>query len=134
MLHFSDQIIFLLCLSKRINKILKDLSPYLKYSVEKSEWLGTLYCGDEIMTVYYYNTNNEAKEIIKKLSNSLHKWIQPNLPEDLCFLKEGEGWLINTAHEYLSYINTKNKEEYIKIINMGLDVSLDENEKELFKV
>lgn len=121
-------------ITDRITQITKDLSPYLTYSANQSEWPGTSYGGTAIMTVYFYSTTDGAKEIIKNISYSLHTWVQPKLPEDLCFIKNGESWLINTAHESCSHVKTKSKKEYMRLVNMGLDLTLDEDEKELFKV
>jgi len=48
----------------------------------------------------------------------LHGWVQPNSPEDLPFIKNHKSWLINTSHEYESYIEGKDedKEEIYKIL------------------
>ncbi|MBU3144945.1 hypothetical protein [Clostridium sp. CF012] len=62
-------------------------------------------------------------EIIKKVSNSLHDWVHPDLPEDLSFIKHNKDWLTNTSHEQESYILTDDKEEIDKIIKIeGLKV------------
>lgn len=57
-------------------------------------------------TVYYYNTDEHAIEIVRKVSNSLHDWVHPDLPEDLSFIKHNKDWLTNTLHEHESYILT----------------------------
>lgn len=104
--------------------VLEKLSSSLKEVKEQSEWIGTkLY--SETAFVYYYNTDNEARKIIKEASNSLHSWVQPNLPEDLSFIKNNSPWLINTTHEHESYIKTDDKEEINKILNIeGLSLKL----------
>ena len=63
-------------------------------------------------------SHNHAKKILKQASNSLHDWIQPNLPEDLSFIKNHKPWLINTSHEYESYIETEEEYEIDKIIKI----------------
>jgi hypothetical protein len=102
--------------------VLERLKGSLKESKEQSEWVSNKLYGQNA-SVYYYSTNNQAREIVKEVSNSLHSWVQPNLPEDLCFLKNGSAWLINNAHEFESYIETGNEEELKKIKSIeGLDI------------
>lgn len=40
-------------------------------------------------TYYLYRCCEESGNLLKQLANRLSDWIYPNLPEDLCFLKEG---------------------------------------------
>ncbi|MEI0735530.1 hypothetical protein VQ056_00695 [Paenibacillus sp. JTLBN-2024] len=49
------------------------------------------------------------------ISNRLYQWMQPEMPEDLCFLKNGKAWLINSAHERMSMIDTTDRSEILKI-------------------
>lgn len=48
---------------------------------------------DDIATVYYFKTTPEALKILKDKSNSFFQWLHPELPEDLCFFKDGEAWI-----------------------------------------
>lgn len=50
--------------------------------------------------------NKKAREILKSVTNSLHSWVHPDLPEDLSFIKDVKPWLINTSHEFESRIIT----------------------------
>ena len=101
-----------------VNHVLEKLQSSLKEVKAQFEWPGTIYYGEQPALVYYYNTNNHAKKILKQASNSLHDWIQPNLPEDLSFIKNHKPWLINTSHEYESYIETEDEYEINKIIKI----------------
>lgn len=103
---------------ENILNLIKDLEPYLREYREQFYWPGTYFSSEA--TVYYYNTAKEAKEIIKKYSKSLHTWLQPDLPEDLCFVKNGESWLVNTSHERCSYIYTEEQEEIKRLIVAGV--------------
>lgn len=104
--------------------LLDELNSFLIEAKQSDRWPGTWTLSDKA-TVYYYKTDPHAKNIIKKYSNCQHNWIQPYLPEDLSFLKSGEPWLINTAHEFESHILTQDKEEIAKILAIqGLDVRL----------
>lgn len=104
--------------------VLQKLNGSLKEMREQSKWAGTELRGSTAY-VYYYGTDNQAREIIKEVSNSLYSWVQPDLPEDLSFIKNGKSWLINTAHERESCILTEDREEINRILNIkGLEARL----------
>ena len=65
--------------------------------------------------VYYFKCTEKSKEIIIKSTNALFDWCAPYFPDDLCFLKNNIEWLITTAHEHISFIETNNNEEIEKI-------------------
>ncbi|MCY6959518.1 stage III sporulation protein AH [Clostridium brassicae] len=92
--------------NQSVFNIINMLQDSLIEMKEESEWVGTELLG-QTAYVYYYKTNDNAKKIIKSISNSLYEWTQPNFPEDLSFIKNGEAWLINTAHEYEGYLLTE---------------------------
>jgi len=51
-------------------------------------------------TYYFYRCCEESGNLLKQMANRLSDWIYPNLPEDLCFLKEGGGdYLHSIVHE-----------------------------------
>ena len=102
--------------------LLEELEASLKEVKEQYEWPGII-SAEKPAKIYYYNTDINARIIIKAVTNSLHSWVQPDLPEDLSFIKNGTPWLINTSHEFESYIITENKEEIDKIIQIkGLNI------------
>lgn len=104
--------------------LLEELKSSLKEVKEQYEWPGIISAGKPAK-VYYYNTDINARIIIKAVTNSLHSWVQPDLPEDLSFIKNGKPWLINTSHEFESYIITENKQDIEKIIQIkGLNIRL----------
>jgi len=115
---------FILVVRSEISKtdnmynVLWELQYSLREVKEQFEWPGTIYGGELPVLVYYYDTNNPAKETLKRASNSLHDWVQPNLPEDLSFIKNHVPWLINTSHECESYIETNDKEEIERILKI----------------
>ncbi|MGK0467573.1 stage III sporulation protein AH [Clostridium sp.] len=78
--------------------LLEELESSLKEVKEEYEWPGTFLAGGEPAKVYYYNTDINARTVIKTVTNSLHSWVQPDLPEDLSFIKNGKSWLINISH------------------------------------
>jgi hypothetical protein len=113
-------------ISDNLNHVLERLAPSLKQVKEQFEWTGTISYDNKPALIYYYYADSHAKEIIKQVSNSLHDWIQPELPEDLSFFKNCKHWLINTSHEHESYLLTENSEEIYKLWQIdGLDISFD---------
>jgi len=85
------------------------LKPFLIKKYKSSEWPGTKLIGHEA-TIYVLHYNKETITILKKYTNSLFEWIQPNLPEDICFLDENENAiLITITHEKDAFVEA-NKE------------------------
>jgi hypothetical protein len=73
---------------------------------------------------YHYRTSIEARNLVKKVSVTLYSWLQPGLPEDLGFLKNGKPWLINIAHERYSAILTDDPSEISRIKSLpGLEIN-----------
>lgn len=102
-------------INESANIVLQELMPYLQQVKEQNKWPGTATLGRPA-TIYYYSLNNESKEKLKKYADGLYSWVQPNLPEDLCFLKsDGQAWLINTAHEYMCRIDSDDENELSKL-------------------
>lgn len=109
--------------SKNANSVIESLSSSLKYSKDQFVWAGTEYLGDKPAKVFYFNTDEKAKITLLKVANSFHDWFQPNLPEDLSFYKNGNEWLVNTAHEYSTYIYSEDSEINERILKIeGISV------------
>ncbi len=64
-------------ISDNMDNVLEKLKPFLKEVKEQFEWPGTITLCEQPALVYYYSTDNNAKEILKQTSNSLHEWLQP---------------------------------------------------------
>ncbi|WP_350344086.1 stage III sporulation protein AH [Proteinivorax tanatarense] len=113
-----------------LNTILQRLEPFLIKSREQSKWPGTTTYGEEpVAKVHYYRTDNAAKDILIQAADSLYKWIQPELPEDLSFLKREKEWLINTSHEKDCLIITNEKAEINNIVNIeGIKTKMEKIE------
>lgn len=111
--------------NQNVDYLLEELKSSLKEVKDQYEWPGTFLAGGTPAKVYYYNTDYHSKKILKQVSSSLHDWVEPYLPEDLSFIKNHKPWLINTSHEYESYIETEDEEEIDKIIKIqGLKVRI----------
>lgn len=80
------------------------LAPYLKLQREEAEWPGTKLFAGKTALVTYYHFEQGCADILKMATNSLYSWNQPELPEDLCFIRsDGEPWLVSIAHELDAY-------------------------------
>ncbi|KYH32051.1 hypothetical protein CLTEP_22960 [Clostridium tepidiprofundi DSM 19306] len=123
-----DTFIFVIRKDMDSNDSIFNIIDMLKESLiemkEESKWPGTKLLEDTAY-VYYYKADDNAKKIIKDISNSLYEWVQPNFPEDLSFIKDEKNWLINMAHEKQAYIITEDLDLVTKIKSIkDLDVVL----------
>lgn len=95
--------------------ILKELAPALKEIKEQNEWPGTRLL-EHTATVYHYKTDKSIKDILIDKIEGLYSWLQPNYPEDLCFIKkEGKTWVGTVSHEKMCWIECETNEELQKI-------------------
>jgi hypothetical protein len=95
--------------------VLQELSPYLKEAKEQESWPGTKLL-NHTATVSYYYLNNKSGNVLKKYVSGLYSWLQPDVPEDLCFFKsQGNPWLISIAHEGFGYIENPTNSELEKL-------------------
>lgn len=89
-------------------EVLEQLQSYLiKSKVEK---LGL----DEnqfTTTTYYYKFEKDSALVLKNSAKTLFAWIQPKLPQNLCFYTDtDEFWLFTVAHERIGEFNISNEE------------------------
>jgi hypothetical protein len=100
-------------LSEHGATVLNNLNKYMMSSVESMEWPGTQLL-DETASVFRYEFSTACAEILKNSAKALYDWTQPELPEDLCLLRNDENpWLVSISHERDSYFylseNEKNR-------------------------
>lgn len=101
-------------LSGKGEEFLKEIKPYIKEIKKQDNWPGTQLFGHNA-DVYYLDCKNELQEILLTRADRLYAWMRPELLEDLCFYKNGEEWLITTAHEEMGSINTKESQDILKL-------------------
>jgi hypothetical protein len=93
-----------LSLGLRGRSVLDQLNAFLEHKTESSEWPGTKLL-DKTAWVFRYNFGSECATVLKKATNALYSWRQPDLPEDLCLLRgNGTPWLVSIAHEKDSFL------------------------------
>jgi hypothetical protein len=68
--------------------VLQQLEPFLQSREEVSEWPGTKLTSGTA-TVMRYRLAPECVRILKTTVESIYEWAQPDMPEDLCFLRVG---------------------------------------------
>ncbi|BBW96061.1 stage III sporulation protein AH [Geobacillus icigianus] len=106
--------------------ILKRLENSLIVMKEESEWASTILGSGQTALVYYYRTDANANKVLTEVTNSLYDWVQPHLPEDLSFFKQGKEWLVTISHEKESYIYTEDEYEIKKVMGIkGLKLEID---------
>ena len=97
-------------------ELLKELNPYLIKTLLSNEWPRTETEG-EPSTLYYYDLNQKSKDILLHFSNDFSSWIHPELPEDLCFIKNNNHiWLYTSSHEETIWIENENEDD-IEFLN-----------------
>ncbi|GAF11157.1 hypothetical protein JCM19046_1657 [Bacillus sp. JCM 19046] len=100
--------------------ILAKLAPYLIEINEKSEWASNRLSRGATAFVYEYRATDEAKLVIKQLSDSLYQWIMPKLPEDLSFYKNGRVVIAVSSHEEFATLfpdHTHHSERTLRKLN-----------------
>lgn len=97
-------------LNLRGRSVLESLGPKLIKEENASEWPGTRLKRDRAR-VFYFSLDAESSRLLKGAANGLYEWLQPNLPEDLCFLKSDESpYLVTISHENDSYLVLSSEE------------------------
>ena len=88
-----------LALSPTAHDVLRQLDSCLRERSEQSEWPGTVLLG-HTATVYRYSLTPVFLDTVKRVARGLFDWVEPGLPDDLCFLSaDGQPWLVTIAHE-----------------------------------
>jgi hypothetical protein len=90
--------------------VLEKLSPFLYKREMRSEWPGTILLNNKV-PVYTFFFIPESATILKNSSTSLYQWQRPNLPDDLCLLRNDESpWLVTIAHEQDGFLSLSENE------------------------
>lgn len=100
----------------KTEKLGRELRKYLIDSRDIKIW--EFYCSNSWdKREFFYEMNDNTKEILKKYSTSLYSWQRNNdLPDELCFFKEGrKRWIVSIGHERYSGIVEYTEEELNEI-------------------
>jgi hypothetical protein len=83
--------------------VLEKLSKHVYKENQIDEWPGTKLLNSHASVVTYHYVP-EVVEILKTTVPNLYKWLQPDLPEDLCLLRVDETpWMVTISHEKDGY-------------------------------
>ncbi len=90
-------------IDKSAEATLSALRPHLVDLSAVKEWPGTTLldgCADR----YLFHLNQSTTALLLSSATGLFDWVQPRLPEDLCFLRESkQPWLVTISHEHDAY-------------------------------
>lgn len=94
-----------------VEDALDALEPWQRAVQPVSEWPGTrLLAGTA--TCHRYSCTPSAAAVVATLVDGLYDWQQPELPEDLSFMRDGGSPLLATvAHEREAYLELTPEEE-----------------------
>ena len=88
------------------------LSEFLFAEKEACSWPGTQLHGSRRAIVSHYELNPDSAKILAEIADGLYQWQQPQLPEDLCILRQdGTPWLVSIAHESDAYLELTRDEK-----------------------
>jgi hypothetical protein len=98
-------------LNSKGQEVLERLSNYLYKEKQTDEWPGTKLLNSQARVLQFHYVPGSV-EILKGAVSSLYKWLQPDLPEDLCLLRADETpWLVSISHENDGYFVLLNQEK-----------------------
>ncbi len=111
-----------------VKDVLSRLAQFLLKESEETEWPGTK-GAKPAATVYRYKFNPASATILNESAEGLFSWNLPELPEDLCFLRDdGSPWLVTISHEndvYLELSETEKTDLLAKDPDLALFNALD---------
>ena len=84
-------------LDDRAMQVLRAFEPFLMSCVETSETPGSILAPGDTIKLCTYRLNAASAAVIRASARRLYDWVEPSLPQCLCFLRGSEPWLINLA-------------------------------------
>lgn len=98
-------------MSRRGKDVLDNLQAVFIGEKKQSEWPGTKLL-DEDATVRFYTLNDFFADAVKRAVDCIYEWVQPTLPEDLCFFRpDGTPFLVSVSHEREGYLLISKEDE-----------------------
>lgn len=97
-------------MSNRGDAVLRRLEPDLIRREVRASWPGTTLL-EGSATVATYQLTSEVVAALTTAATGLYDWQQPELPEDLCLLRdEDDPWLVSIAHEGDAFVSVDEDE------------------------
>ena len=89
----------------------RKLQPYVLSATEQAEWPGTRLL-DDVALVYTLAFNYPSADLLKGTVSGLDGWKHPELPEDLCVLRDDGSTLLGSiAHERVGWLSVTDTEQ-----------------------
>jgi hypothetical protein len=102
-------------LTDEANKLLAELSALGGSQLRTSQWPGTTLLGHEA-SVWSTPDTAASVDVVLRASGGLYSWQQPQLPEDLAFLRSDGSTVLGTvAHETDGWLELSD-DEYSKVV------------------
>lgn len=90
--------------------VLAELEPHVTDVQKATEWPGTTLVG-HAATVRRIEYGADVEKTMRHAARSLFDWMEPELPEDPCFLREdGSPWLTTISHEGAAWLTLSARE------------------------
>lgn len=105
-------------LTYSIGNFIKELEPFVI-----KNYMSVEYCGrftEDVYNIYQMNFDYYIVDYLY-IELNLYKWIYPNLPEDLCFYRNGKCFVKTISHEKLCFIYTDDSKEIEDLRKIGLN-------------
>jgi hypothetical protein len=104
--------------------LLAELEPFERARATRGSWPGTVLVGDRA-EVRTYSTSATASDTLCSAAAGLYDWVQPNLPEDPCFLRgDGTPLLWTIGHEAAAYLELQ-QDEVASVLERVPDLRLN---------
>lgn len=91
-------------------QLLDRLKPHLIKHETVSEWPATKRLSHDTVNAYYHKCNDETYQIFIQATQRLYAWRPAKLPQDPCFFRSGEPWLVTISREQESSLTVSAKE------------------------
>jgi hypothetical protein len=97
------------------------LAPFLMECADVSETPGSILVPPDTITLCTYFLEPGSAAVLREATDHLYGWVEPDLPQDLCFLRGSDTWLINqAADEAACLVMTDEEADAIRIAIPGL--------------
>ncbi|MDZ4787257.1 MAG: hypothetical protein SGJ02_14390, partial [bacterium] len=97
--------------------LLTKLSGNILTKIETSQWPGTQLLESKA-TAFTFRADNFSKEVLKSATSGLFSWVQPELPEDLCFsYDDGSELMTTVTHEKIAYLHLNDNDKNLILKN-----------------
>lgn len=85
--------------TESLRRLLTELDPYLKEVVHANGTCANLFEPHISAANHHYHICEQSRRVILGAADDLFAWQQPELPEDLSFLKKEKEYFVTNAHE-----------------------------------